>query len=195
MMKSVAVYCGHQPGTNPEFLNAAKTLGELLARNKIKMVFGGGDVGMMGGVATSSVNNGGVVIGVSTPHVIALQEPAHKGVEMHIVDGVNERKQKMFELSDAFCILPGGIGTLNELTDIMTMQQIGESKKPIFFLNTAKYWNTFGQLMVHMQQNGFMPDINAYNIKIANTPEELIDLIQERDNLGTYGMTSYNFDV
>lgn len=194
-MNSVAVYCGHQAGANPAFLQEAAKLGELLARNKIRMVFGGGDVGMMGAVATNAIDNGGVVIGVSTPHVIALQEPAHAGVEMHLVDGVNERKQMMFELSDAFCILPGGIGTLNELTDIMTMQQIGESKKPIFFLNTDKYWNVFGELMVHMQQNGFMPDISCYNIKIANTPEELIDLILESEDFVTPSLTTYDFNA
>lgn len=195
MIKSVAVYCGHQAGINPAFLRDAAKLGELLGRNKIKMVFGGGDVGLMGAVATGAIENGGSVIGVSTKYVMKLQEPMHKDVESHVVEGVNERKQKMFELSDAFCILPGGIGTLNELTDIMTMQQIGESVKPIFFLNTDKYWNIFGQLMVHMENNGFMVDIDNYNMKIANTPEEIIKLIQNADDLVSGSMTSYDFDM
>jgi hypothetical protein len=194
-MKSVAVYCGHQTGNNPNFIKDSAKLGELLGRNKIKMVFGGGNVGMMGTVATSAIENGGQVIGVSTEHVMKLQEPMHKDVESYIVSGVNKRKQKMFELSDAFCILPGGIGTLNELTDIMTMQQIGESAKPIFFLNTDKYWNIFGELMVHMENNGFMVDIDQYNMKIANTPEELIKLILDKDDFIANHMTSYNFDI
>ncbi|MDR0741297.1 MAG: TIGR00730 family Rossman fold protein [Rickettsiales bacterium] len=179
MIKSVAVYCGHQPGTNPEYMRDAAKLGQLLAKNKIKLVFGGGDVGLMGAVATAAVNNGGAVAGVSTPHVVALQEPAHKGVDVEIVSGVNERKQKMFELSDAFCILPGGIGTLNELTDVMTMQQIKEAAKPIFFLNTGKYWNIFGRVLVHMQNAGFIADMKDYDITVADTPETLIQELKK----------------
>ena len=195
MIKSIAVYCGHQFGTNPDFARDAAKLGELLARNKFKIVFGGGDVGLMGTVATAAVQNGGEVVGVSTHHVVALQEPAHDEVDVEIVDGVNERKQKMFELSDAFCILPGGIGTLNELTDIMTMQQIGESQKPIFFLNTGKYWNIFGQMLVHMQQDGFIPKMESYDMTVANTPEELMKLIINRKNLGPAGTATNQFDV
>ena len=176
-IKSIAVYCGHQFGTNPEFERDAARVGELLAKNKIKMVFGGGKVGLMGVVASGAVDNGGHVIGVSTHNVIALQEPAHEEIDVEIVEKVNERKQKMYDLSDAFIILPGGIGTLNELTDIMTMQQIGETRKPIFFLNTAKFWEIFGQVLVHMQINGFIADMSEYKMFIANTPEELIDIV------------------
>lgn len=178
-LESIAVYCGHQFGTNPQFERDASRVGELLARNKIRMVFGGGNVGLMGAVATAAVRGGGAVVGVSTQHVVAKQEPAHEEVSVEIVDGVNERKQKMFDLSDGFVILPGGIGTLNELTDIMTMQQIGESKKPLFFLNTAKFWETFSNLFLHMQSCGFIESINDYNIRVADTPEELIKMILE----------------
>jgi uncharacterized protein (TIGR00730 family) len=174
MIKSVAVYCGHQFGTNPEFQRDARKLGELLAKNKINLVFGGGNVGLMGAIANGVLDNGGNVVGITTPHVVALQEPAHQGAQIKIVGGVNERKQEMFELSDAFCILPGGIGTLNELTDIMTMQQIGETKKPILFLNTAKYWDIFGHVLVHMQQNGFIRDMGDYDMTVVGTPEEII---------------------
>lgn len=193
-MKSVAVYCGHQFGTDPEFTRDAAKVGELLARNKIKLVFGGGNVGLMGAVASGALENGGQVIGISTHHVAAKQEPVHEGVEIEIVDGVNERKQRMFDLSDAFCILPGGIGTLNELTDIMTMQQIGESKKPIFFLNTAGYWDIFGQVLVHMQNNGFIADMKDYEIHVVKEPQELIKLIMNTDDLVTNGFSTDNFN-
>lgn len=193
-MKSVAVYCGHQFGTDPEFTRDAAKVGELLARNKIKLVFGGGNVGLMGAVASGALGNGGQVIGISTHHVAAKQEPVHEGVEIEIVDGVNERKQRMFDLSDAFCILPGGIGTLNELTDIMTMQQIGESKKPIFFLNTAGYWDIFGQVLVHMQNNGFIADMKDYEIHVVKEPQELIKLIMNTDDLVTNGFSTDNFN-
>ena len=178
-LQSIAVYCGHEFGTDPMFARDAARVGELLARNKIRMVFGGGKVGLMGTVATAAVENGGNVVGVSTRHVVAKQEPAHEAVSVEIVDGVNERKQKMFDMSDGFVILPGGIGTLNELTDIMTMQQIGESTKPLFFLNTSKFWESFSCLFLHMQSCGFIESLDDYNIHVAATPDELIQKILE----------------
>lgn len=194
-MKSVAVYCGHQFGTNPEFKRDAAKFGELLARNKIRLVFGAGDVGLMGAVCNGALENGGEVIGVTTPAVLALQEPAHKGIKIEIVPVINERKQKMFDMSDAFCILPGGIGTLNELTDILTMHQIGESQKPIFFLNTGKFWNIFGRIMVHMDQMGFIADMKEYNINVCDTPEQMINLITQRKDLCVGGCAANKFDV
>lgn len=173
-IKSVAVYCGHQFGTNPEYAKDAKKIGELLARNKITLVFGGGNVGLMGTVASTALENGGRVIGISTKHVVSLQEPAHEDIELKIVNGLSTRKEEMFELSDAFVILPGGIGTLDEMTDIMTKQQVGESHKPIYMMNTAKYWEIFGKVLTHMQSEGFMKSMDDYNLHVVNTPEELI---------------------
>ena len=189
-IKSVAVYCGHQFGNNPEYARDAKKIGELLARNKITLVYGGGDVGLMGTVANAALENGGNVIGISTTHVVSLQEPAHKEIDVNIVDGLSTRKEEMFDLSDAFVILPGGIGTLDEMTDIMTKQQVGESCKPIYMMNTAKYWEIFGQVMTHMQDEGF---INCeedytfdYNLHVVNTPEELIKrLLDGKDIIAT----------
>ena len=180
-IKSVAVYCGHQPGNNPEYLRDAKQVGELLARNKMTLVFGGGNVGLMGAVASAALENGGEVIGISTTHVLSLQEPAIEGIHVKVVDGLSTRKQEMYDLSDAFVILPGGMGTLDEMTDIMTKQQVGESCKPIFLMNTAKYWEIFGQVMMHMQTEGFMPHADDYNIHIVNTPEELIKNLNDSD--------------
>ena len=184
-IKSVAVYCGHQFGNNPEYARAACRVGELLARNKITLVFGGGNVGLMGTVASAAVENGGKVIGISTTHVVSLQEPAHKDVNVKIVDGLSNRKEEMFELSDAFVILPGGIGTLDEMTDIMTKQQVGESSKPIYMLNTAKYWEIFGQVLTHMQNEGFTPSMDDYNLHVVNTPDELIQKLTDDDNFIT----------
>lgn len=176
-LKSVAVYCGHQYGTDPAFARDAAKIGEMLAKNNIRMVFGGGNVGLMGTVANAALSAGGEVVGVSTHHVIALQEPVHEGIDVEIVDGVNERKQKMFELSDGFIILPGGTGTLNELTDIMTMQQIGETTKPLFFMNTKNFWGPFARLLIHMKDCGFFVRPEEYNLHGARTPEELINKV------------------
>ena len=176
-LKSIAVYCGHQFGKDPQFERDAAAVGELLASNGIRMVFGGGDVGLMGTVATAALRAGGDVIGVSTDEVVARQEPAHEEIEVRIVDGVNERKQIMFENSDAFIILPGGIGTLNELSDIMTMQQIGETRKPLFFLNTNNFWGPFADLIRHMMDNGFIENVQDYRLYNANNVSELADQI------------------
>ena len=181
-IKSVAVYCGHQYGNNPEYTRDARKVGELLARNKITLVFGGGNVGLMGTVASAAVENGGEVIGISTTHVVSLQEPALKDINVKIVDGLSTRKEEMFDLSDAFVILPGGIGTLDEMTDIMTKQQVGESCKPIYMMNTAKYWEIFGQVMTHMQTEGFMPNVDTYNLHVVNTPEDLIKKLINGDD-------------
>ena len=172
-LKSIAVYCGHQMGTDPQFKRDAAAVGRMLAKNGIRIVFGGGDVGLMGTVATAALKNDGEVVGVSTHDVIAMQEPAHDEIEVQVVDGVNERKQIMFEESDAFIILPGGIGTLNELSDILTMQQIGETEKPLFFLNTNGFWNPLTRLMKHMKKNGFIVKTDNYNIFSADTVAEL----------------------
>jgi len=184
-IKSVAVYCGHQPGNNPEYARDAKRIGELLARNKFTLVFGGGNIGLMGTVAGAALENGGEVIGISTTHVVSLQEPALKEINVKIVDGLSTRKQEMYDLSDAFVILPGGIGTLDEMTDIMTKQQVGESCKPIFMMNTAKYWEIFGQVMMHMQTEGFMPNPDDYNLHVVNTPEDLIKNLLNGDQFLT----------
>ncbi|MBO4672045.1 MAG: TIGR00730 family Rossman fold protein [Alphaproteobacteria bacterium] len=173
-IKSVAVYCGHEFGNDPQFTRDAARIGELLARNKIKLIFGGGNVGLMGTVCNAALDNGGAVLGVSTTHIAALQEPTHTEIELRMKDSINERKTEMFNESDAFIILPGGLGTLNELSDIMTMQQIGETKKPLFFLNTHGFWNPFSRLFVHMQNCGFIEDVHSYNISGAATPDELI---------------------
>lgn len=176
-IKTVAVYCGHEFGLNPAFVRDAGMMGELIAKNGLDMVFGGGNVGLMGTVSSAALNNGGHVIGVSTDHVIAKQEPAHDKIDVKIVRGVNERKQKMFELSDAFIIMPGGIGTLNEATDILTMQQIGETTKPLFFLNTAHFWELLYNMILEMKRQSFIAEWNDYIAFMGETPFEIIEKI------------------
>lgn len=178
-IKSVAVYCGHEFGLNPAFVRDAGLIGEYIATNNMDLVFGGGDVGLMGTVASAALNNGGHVIGVSTEHVIAKQEPPHAKIDVKIVRGVNERKQKMFNLSDAFIIMPGGIGTLNEATDILTMQQIGETKKPLFFLNTNHFWDPMFTMIMEMRRQGFISEIDDYVVQVLDTPTDIINAILE----------------
>ena len=173
-INAVAVYCGHEYGNDPQFARDAARVGELLARHKIKLIFGGSYVGLMGTVCNAALDNGGSVLGVSTTHIAALQEPIHSGIELRMTESINARKTEMFNESDAFIILPGGLGTLNELSDIMTMQQIGETKKPLYFLNTSNFWRPFSRLFIHMQECGFIENVHSYNLHAAMTPDELM---------------------
>jgi uncharacterized protein (TIGR00730 family) len=173
-MKSMVVYCGHQFAKNKNFAAAAKDLGVLMASHKIRLVFGGGDVGLMGAIANTTFQNGGDVIGISTPAIVALQEPVVKGVKIEIKKTLSARKQRMMDLADACCILPGGIGTLDELTDILVTNQINETDKPIYLLNIDGYWDTFIALLKEMVKEGFVKNMNKFNVKVLKTPMEVI---------------------
>ena len=174
-MKSIAVYCGHQMGKNKKFVKAAEKLGELMAKNKIKLVFGAGNVGLMGVIATSVVKHKGKIIGVSTPHIIAKKEPPVKGTKTEIMEKLSKRKQRMIDLADAFCILPGGIGTLDELTDILVMNQIKEMHKTIYLMNIDGYWNIFIKMLNRMKRFGFISSTKLFNIKVMNNPKKVIE--------------------
>jgi len=179
-LKSMAVYCGHSMGNNPNIVNDAERLGVLMAEHKIKLVYGAGNVGLMGVVADSVVRHQGRAIGISTPHIMARQEPAHEGIELEVKNTLMERKARMIELSDAFCILPGGMGTLNEVSDILVMHQIGETGLPVYFLNTDGYWSVFGEMLKQMIRDGFVQSQTEYNIHIYNSPDELITAYNAR---------------
>ena len=178
--RAMAVYCGHRFGNNPNFKNDAEKLGKLMAENQIHLIYGAGNVGLMGTVASAVMDHGGQAVGITTPHVLAKQEPVLEGIESETTNNINERKTRMIELADAFCIVPGGIGTLNELTDIMTMHQVGEFAKPIYFLNTDGYWNMFGVVLKHMIREGFVRSQDEYNMHILHSPEEIIHLYNSR---------------
>jgi uncharacterized protein (TIGR00730 family) len=167
-------------GGSPEYKKDAERLGTLMAKNCIRLVYGGGSLGLMGVVAGAAKKAKGEVIGITTQHVINLQEPLLEGIEFEIKGGLSERKRRMFELSDAFCILPGGLGTLDELVEIMVMQQVHESSLPIYFLNTNGYWNIMGRVMGHMQREGFLSDLTQFNMHIMDTPEDIIKTYKSR---------------
>jgi len=176
----MCVYAGHSPGNNPNFAADAEQLGRLMAENRIRLVYGAGNVGLMGVVSQSILRYGGHAVGVSTPRIMAKQEPAQDEIELEVKDTLLERKARLIELSDAFCILPGGMGTLNEVSDILVMHQIGETSLPVYFLNTDGYWNVFGTLLKEMIKDGFVKGQAEYNIHIYNSPDELINAYNSR---------------
>ena len=155
-IKTVCVYCGSGPGTNPRFMESAKALGKALADGGIRLVYGGGSVGMMGAVATSVLDHGGMVTGI-IPGFLTAKENALKRVqEMIVTPDMHERKRLMFEHSDAFVALPGGIGTLEELVEQLTWQQLGRHSKPVLLANIDGFWEPLLALLAHMRATQFI---------------------------------------
>lgn len=155
-MKSVAVFCASRPGTNPVYREAAQYVGKFLADKGFSIIYGGGRVGLMGAVADAALQAGGEVIGV-IPYFLDKQELAHKELsELIMVKSMHERKMKMSELSDAVIALPGGFGTLEELTEMLTWSQLALHQKPIGILNINSYYDKMEQLFDQMQAEDFL---------------------------------------
>ncbi len=156
VISRICVYCGSSPGDRSEFAEAARSLGTLIAEEGLTLVYGGGAVGLMGVVADAALAAGGHVVGVIPRHLFR-REIAHPGLgELVEVGSMHERKQRMFELSDAFVALPGGLGTLEELTEMATWGQLGIHDKPIATLDVLGYWRPFHALLRHSADSGFM---------------------------------------
>ena len=139
-IKTVCVYCGSGPGTNPRFVEAAIALGKIFAENNIRLVYGGGSVGLMGAVAKSVLDHGGTVTGIIPDFLSARENALTRVQEMIVTPDMHERKRLMFERSDAFVALPGGVGTLEELVEQMTWQQLGRHSKPVLLANIDGFW-------------------------------------------------------
>ena len=173
-IKTVCVYCGSGPGTNPNFIEAAKALGKALAESKIRLVYGGGSLGLMGAVATSVLDHGGTVTGI-IPDFLRMRENALTRVqEMVVTPDMHERKRLMFERSDAFVALPGGLGTLEELVEQLTWQQLGRHAKPVLLANVDGFWEPLFSLVAHMRQTQFIRAGLSVDILKADKIEEII---------------------
>ena len=181
-MKRIAVYCGSKTGDNPAFIEAAKTLGKELATNKIELVYGGGAIGLMGAVANAVLDNRGKAIGV-IPDRLYEMEVAHTGLtELYRVKTMHERKALMADLSDAFIAMPGGIGTLEEITEVMTWAQIGYHDKPCSFYNVANYYDHFFKFFKSMQENGFLYHSLQESAIIESNAQALISSLKAADS-------------
>ncbi len=155
-MKKIAVYCGSKIGNDPEYAKAATALGQKLVEQKIELVYGGGAIGLMGVIAEAMLERGGRVTGV-IPEKLYEMEVAHMGLtELYRVKTMHERKALMADLSDGFIALPGGIGTLEELTEVMTWAQIGYHTKPCALLNVNGYYDHFISFFDQMESKGFL---------------------------------------
>lgn len=155
-MKKIAVFCGSKVGTDPEYSKVAQALGQELAERNIELVYGGGGIGLMGIVADAALDSGGRVTGV-IPEKLYEMEVAHMGLsELYRVKTMHERKALMADLSDGFIALPGGIGTLEELTEVLTWAQIGYHNKPCALLNVNGYFDHFISFFDQMEEKGFL---------------------------------------
>jgi uncharacterized protein (TIGR00730 family) len=181
-IKTVCVYCGSGPGTDPRFVEAAIALGKNLAENGVRLVYGGGSLGLMGAVASSVLDHGGIVTGI-IPDFLTLRENALKRVqEMIVTPDMHERKRLMFEHSDAFVALPGGIGTLEELVEQLTWQQLGRHSKPILIANIANFWEPLLGLLTHMRSTQFIRPTLAIEILKAERVEDILPRLQAAAN-------------
>lgn len=159
-IKSVCVYCGSGDGRNPAYLAAARTLGEALAAAGVRLVYGGGSTGLMGTVASTVLAAGGEVTGI-IPQFLVDRERAHYGVtDLVITADMHERKWAMFEHSDAFVALPGGIGTLEELIEMLTWAQLGRHDKMVVIADIDGFWQHLRALLGHMNEEGFLHSLS-----------------------------------
>ncbi|MCH9807797.1 MAG: TIGR00730 family Rossman fold protein [Alphaproteobacteria bacterium] len=155
-IEAVCVYCGSGPGTKPVYAQSAQVLGESLANSGIRLIYGGGGMGLMGEVARATISGGGKVTGI-IPDFLSEREQMLRDVDELIVTGdMHERKRLMFERSDAFVALPGGIGTLEELVEQLTWSQLGQHQKPIILANIDGFWDPFIELLGHMKSQQFI---------------------------------------
>src|SRR5450755_3315292 len=176
-IKTVCVYCGSGPGTNPRFVEAAIALGKIFAEEGVRLVYGGGSLGLMGAVATSVLDHGGAVTGI-IPDFLTTRENALKRVqEMIVTPDMHERKRLMFERSDAFVALPGGIGTLEELVEQLTWQQLGRHAKPVLLANIDSFWEPLLALLTHMRATDFIRPTLAVEILKAEHVEDILPLL------------------
>jgi uncharacterized protein (TIGR00730 family) len=172
--RRVAVYCGSASGTNPAFLAEAKTLGAAIAAAGLGMVYGGASAGLMGAVADAALAGGAEVIGV-LPEILSGSEIAHSGLtRLEVVKTMHARKARMVHLADAFLILPGGYGTLDELMEIITWKQLRLHAKPCILINTAGYWNGLLEFLDTTVAGGFLNAENRWLLEVAKDAEEAV---------------------
>ena len=178
-MKNICVFCGASPGSNPVYVEAARALGEKMAANDIRLVYGGGSLGMMGVIAETVKKNGGNVTGVITRHLYDMEVALTDLDDLRIVDTMHERKALMAELSDGFIALPGGFGTMEEIFEIITWSQLRIHEKPCGFLNVDSYYDKLMDFFNHMAGQSFIEENFGSIVLMEDRPEDLIRRLKE----------------
>jgi uncharacterized protein (TIGR00730 family) len=174
LIKRICVYCGSNPGHDPRFVAAARQFGEILARHRIGLVYGGGSTGLMGAIARSVHEHGGEITGV-IPEFLKVEERIFANAdEIVVTTGMHERKRAMFERADAFVALPGGIGTLEETIEQLTWAQLGRHKKPVLIANIAGFWDPLIAMFEHLRDSGLLPDGRAVDYLVAARVDDIL---------------------
>lgn len=177
-LKTICVYCGSGPGTDPRYVAAAQTLGRAIADAGLGLVYGGGSLGLMGETARATLGNGGPVTGI-IPTFLSEKEQMLKDVdELIVVDDMHERKMLMFKRADAFVALPGGIGTLEELVEQLTWSQLGQHGKPVVIANIADFWTPFLSLLEHMRAQKFIREGLEVSFEVVDRAEDIVPAVQ-----------------
>ncbi|MCV3210345.1 TIGR00730 family Rossman fold protein [Mesorhizobium sp. YC-39] len=179
-IRSVCVYCGSSPGRDETYAKAGHLLGRSIARSGLRLIYGGGTKGIMGAVAEGALKAGGKVTGIIPRFLInreATESALDKLDELVITDNMHERKHRMFEKSDAFVALPGGIGTVEEIVEIMTWGQLGHHRKPIVFANIKGFWDPMLSLLDHMSAEGFIHTAQRVKPLVVEDPEAIVAAI------------------
>jgi uncharacterized protein (TIGR00730 family) len=178
-LDSVCVYCGSSNDVSQAYKDLATALGRALAARSWRLVYGGGGVGLMGATARATHEAGGEVLGI-IPRFLLAKERLYDAVPHEIVDTMHERKTRMFDEADAFIVLPGGIGTLEEAVEVLSWARLGLHSKPTIFLHEDGYWDPFFELIEHTIIGGFNPASFRDLLGSAKTPEEALDLIAHK---------------
>jgi hypothetical protein len=184
-LKSICVYCGANPGADPAYAEAARAVGRALAEAGVRLVYGGGQVGLMGILADAAIDAGGDVTGV-IPAFLDHKEIAHPRVtDMRIVTTMHERKMIMAEEAEGFIALPGGLGTMEELFEMWTWSQLGRHEKPLGLLNVNGYWDQLLAFLDHMQAEGFVEARHRAMLICEDSPEGVIAALNAHEYPGT----------
>ncbi|MBV9567329.1 MAG: TIGR00730 family Rossman fold protein [Hyphomicrobiales bacterium] len=176
-IRSICVYCGSGEGLDPIFKASAQMLGRMLAQAGIRLVYGGGRIGLMGEVARSVLDAGGSVTGIIPEFLKAREVMLADAQELHVVADMHARKKLMFDKADAFIALPGGVGTLEELVEQLTWAQLGRHDKPILIANIHGFWRPLLSLLVHMRESGFVRPGLEVKYLVAERIEDVLEML------------------
>ena len=176
-MKNISIFCGAHEGKNPEYAKAAKSVAEAIAKKGINVVFGGGNVGLMKIISDTALDNGVDVLGISLKSLHALELANPRLTDIVIVDTLLDRKDEFMSRSDAFIVLPGGVGSLDELAEIMASNQLGIINKPVGILNTEGYYDHLLSWFKKAVEEGFISSANLNELLVSDSPNQLVEMV------------------
>jgi uncharacterized protein (TIGR00730 family) len=177
-VKSVCLFCGSSNAADPDFLEAAAEFGRLLARENVRLVYGGGGVGLMGAAAKACNAAGGKVLGVM-PDFLQTRESLYDGVKTVVVQSMHDRKAMMFAESDAFVVMPGGIGTLEEIVELLSWRRLDLHRKPIAFVDLKGFWKPYFTLMAHTVEHGLTPAWLPDTYSVVERVEDVLEALNK----------------